>query len=83
MQLESVMGVIKQTHQPVHSICKHKGNVVVEGYENTGMAGFEGMSQPVEVGGANLVVGNSEVDSQSARCMVPQLCQYLTNRPVA
>jgi hypothetical protein len=33
-------------------------------------------TQPVEVGCANLVVGNSEVDSQSARCMVPQLVAF-------
>jgi hypothetical protein len=39
------------------------------------MAGFEGMSQSVDVVGANLVVGKSEVDSPSATCMLPQrLC---------
>jgi hypothetical protein len=40
------------------------------------MASFEGMSQPVEVGGANLVAGNSEVDSKSTRCLVPQLVAF-------
>jgi hypothetical protein len=42
VQLESVMGVIKQTRQPVYSKCKHKGNVVVEGYETRAWQALKG-----------------------------------------